>query len=216
MGDITFSSSKLGTKEYWDSTYKKELTNYQETKDIGEVWFGHNCVSRIVTWLKSNTLVDFTGSILDIGCGNGFLLLELASQGYKDLKGIDYSEDAINLAKSIAKDEKHDIKYEVVDVLTPHLSPSNHYDVCLDKGTFDAISLSPSETEVKKEIYVQNVHSFLKVGGIFILASCNWTEDEVKEQFKKGFLLLERIPTPTFTFGGVQGNRETILVLQKT
>lgn len=43
--------SKLGTKEYWDTTYERELKTYDEIGDEGEVWFGEEAVERMVDYL---------------------------------------------------------------------------------------------------------------------------------------------------------------------
>ena len=62
------------------------------------------------------------------------------------------------------------------------------FDLCLDKGTYDAISLDPDNAEMKRKCYQQSVLSLLKSGGLLLLASCNWTEDELKVQFNSGML----------------------------
>ncbi|CAH1444939.1 unnamed protein product [Lactuca virosa] len=66
---------------------------------------------------------DLAGwSVLDVGTGNGLLLQDLAKQGFSDLIGIDYSEGAINLARSLAnRDEFIGIKLLVDDVLETKL-----------------------------------------------------------------------------------------------
>ena len=58
------------------------------------------------------------------------------------------------------------------------------YDVCHDKGTYDAINLCPEEPLVKREKYIINVHKLTKDDGLFILTSVNWTEEELKSQFE--------------------------------
>ncbi len=64
------------------------------------------------------------------------------------------------------------------------------YDICLDKGTYDAVSLDPSDAKTKREMYRRNVKYLLRPGGLFILTSCNWTEKELKEFFCEGLLVL--------------------------
>ena len=48
-----------------------------------------------------------------MGCGNGYTCCQLAEQGYTNLTGIDYSENAIKLAKSVSEKENLNIEYKV-------------------------------------------------------------------------------------------------------
>lgn len=149
----------------------------------------------MVEWVADN-ITDPEASMIDLGCGNGHVLLELSNEGFKNLMGIDYSESAITLAKSVA--ERRDlgwIKYEAVDFLTnpdwfvPNYKP---FDVVLDKGTYDAISLHPDQVQAKKdgvpgprEKYVESVHRMIDhTKGLFLITSCNWTKEELIENFK--------------------------------
>jgi len=66
------------------------------------------------------------------------------------------------------------------------------FDVCLDKGTYDAISLSPSNPEEQKAVYVQSSATLLKASGLLIIASCNWTEEELKKQFEPGVIMYKQ------------------------
>lgn len=77
---------------------------------------------------------------------------------------------------------------QVANILSIDSSPLNGrvFDVCLDKGTYDAISLSPSNPEKRKAVYVQSSATLLKASGLLIIASCNWTEEELKKQFEPG------------------------------
>ncbi len=51
--------------------------------------------------------------MIDLGCGNGFTCCQLAAEGYSNLTGIDYSENAIKLAQSISEKEEFNIEYKV-------------------------------------------------------------------------------------------------------
>ncbi|CAH1756777.1 10239_t:CDS:2 [Entrophospora sp. SA101] len=168
-------NSELGKKEYWDLLYKRENKNFQEFGDIGEIWFGQDSVEKMVISNSSKST-----SILDIGCGNGHLLLELAkNHQYTNLVGIDYSSDAIELAKNIAKDQDFDhiISYYVYDFIENNddneigksifyqnylsnksTNQQQKFDIILDKGTFDAITL---KDPAFYKVYSQNVFNLL-------------------------------------------------------
>jgi SAM-dependent methyltransferase len=178
----------------WDTVYDRENDNFKEIGDIGEIWFGEDSVERMVEWVAEN-VTDPQTRIIDLGCGNGHLLLELANEGYKNLHGIDYSESAIVLAKSITQQRDLEwIKYDAVDFLSnpDWFLPGEPYNVVLDKGTYDAISLHPDQVQAKKdgvpgprEKYVESAYRMIeKNGGLFLITSCNWTKEELIENFK--------------------------------
>ena len=69
------------------------------------------------------------------------------------------------------------------------------FDVCIDKGTYDAISLCPEDAASKRQKYIDNVFELLcspeDTKKFLILTSCNWTKDELIEQFQKRKLLMD-------------------------
>lgn len=224
MGDCNeqdkrdFTSSELGTKEYWDEVYKLELENYNESKDIGEIWFGESCQASVIRWIKNCEKIKKDSAIVDLGCGNGALLIELARQGFSCLTGFDYSENAITFAKTISAEENfNNIIFEVGDILNEEscLAFNHKYQVCHDKGTYDAISLMSDNFKQLQMSYIKVVKKILNEGGFFIITSCNWTKDQLLEQFSNDFHFNEVIPTSTFQFGGSTGSKYTTLVLIK-
>lgn len=60
------------------------------------------------------------------------------------------------------------------------------FDVCIDKGTFDAISLNPDGTKGAKTHYVQALKDVLKDKGFFVITSCNWTKEQLLHRFSEG------------------------------
>jgi EEF1A lysine methyltransferase 2 len=60
------------------------------------------------------------------------------------------------------------------------------YDVCIDKGTYDAISLNPDNSLVQRQKYKQSIGQLVKPFGLFIITSCNWTESELVDYFIQG------------------------------
>uniref|UniRef100_A0A0L8FUQ9 Protein-lysine N-methyltransferase OCBIM_22007327mg n=1 Tax=Octopus bimaculoides TaxID=37653 RepID=A0A0L8FUQ9_OCTBM len=187
----------------WENAYRQEFTNFEDNGETGEVWFGQTCQQNIIEWIKICKEIKHTDAIVDLGTGNGFFLITLAEQGFSCLTGLDYSENAITFAKAVAKNKNiNHITFE-------------KYQVCHDKGTFDAISLMPGEFEHFKNAYIAAVKQILVDSGIFIITSCNWTEKQLLEHFKGDFHLKEVIPSPSFQFGGLSGSKYTTLVLIK-
>jgi len=230
----SFVSSRLGTKEYWDGAYHEELQNFHDIGDEGEIWFGPESVEKMVDWIVHHYPIstDSTDSpsILEIGCGNGMLLFAAHEAGYnpKKIYGIDYSENAISLAKSIAsKKETGDatsIQFTVHDLMmgdVPRDDPtSGGWDLILDKGTFDAISLGKKDEDghAPHRLYPQHLSALMKPGGCFLITSCNFTEDELKSVFlvpEAGLVYHSRIQHPTFTFGGQSGSVVVTLAFEK-
>lgn len=56
----------------------------------------------MVRWLEKN--VDEQAKIIDLGCGNGVMSLELVEAGFQHVHGVDYSQHAIDLAQKLAKE----------------------------------------------------------------------------------------------------------------
>jgi len=86
----------------WDDMYKLEHKNFEEIGDKGEVWFGEAAMNRMIRWLEKN--VPTSASIIDLGCGNGLMSIELYQLGFTNVCGVDYSPYAVELADKLAKD----------------------------------------------------------------------------------------------------------------
>ena len=106
--------SRLAKQEYWEANFEMELKNFESLGDDGEVWFGLDVQKKTIEYLSKKypdikTRED-QPHVLDVGTGNGAFLFKLANRGFKRLKGIDYSEFSIKLAKTIqeATDEEND------------------------------------------------------------------------------------------------------------
>ena len=120
-------------------------------------------------------------SILEIGCGNGTLLFAAHEAGYdpKKMYGVDYSENAISLAKSIASNKETEdaasIQFAVHDFLMEDIprddATTGGWDLILDKGTFDAISLGKKDEDDHgpHRRYPQRLSALMKPGGRFLI-----------------------------------------------
>ena len=68
----------METLRSWDEQYATELETFQDCGDVGEIWFGRRVLDTMVRWIDGRCADhrDAT-AVLDLGCGNGVLLLEL-------------------------------------------------------------------------------------------------------------------------------------------
>ncbi|XP_067373973.1 EEF1A lysine methyltransferase 2 isoform X2 [Channa argus] len=173
-----FGPSKLGTKEYWEDAYQKELETFKDIGDVGEIWFGEESMSRVLRWMDKAKIPE-DAAILDIGTGNGAFLVELEMDFLK-------------------------CQGELKD-----------FDICIDKGTFDAISLNPENMEEGKKLYLHALKDCLKDKGFFAITSCNWTKEQLLVRFSEGFEFVQELPTPSFQFGGKIGNSVSALIFKR-
>lgn len=143
--------------------------------------FGEESVERMVDWVVENVPSSSMPCTVEIGSGNGTLLLALADAGYatSHLSGVDYSSDAVKLATSIAAKREEDVTFNTSDFLQedPPLlplmnpSPGGVWDLVLDKGTFDAIALGVKDGNGKSPAakYPVRIAEILKPGGCFLI-----------------------------------------------
>lgn len=230
------NTSELGTREYWESFYAQEIVSFEQNGDEGECWFGRALLKRIIAWIRRQTASEkllITDSVLDIGCGNGLFLLQLASIGYERLFGLDYSPNAIHLARHLVRQNEYDRDFSSVITLNtcdlldsaqwPNAFRSRSKVECVfDKGTYDAICLNPSDRHPLDELQHQYrlfIAHCLTDNGLFILTSCNWTRSELLLQFidqpEIRLKLYDQIEQPTIQFGGRIGSTVTCLIFQR-
>ncbi|XP_026747939.1 EEF1A lysine methyltransferase 2 [Trichoplusia ni] len=214
MEDSELDPSELGTQDYWQKAYTKEIENFVEHGDPGDVWFGEDSADRVINWI-CNCGVDKDTAVIDLGCGNGYTLSELAREGLTNLLGIDYCEEAITLAKKVSNTEFPHIKYKVFNITQDSVAELGKFGIIHDKGTYDAIGLNPDDPKKHREKYIDQVAEMLSEEGLFIITSCNWTDEELIKHFSEKMKLKRVIPTPQFKFGGKVGSVVSSVVFTK-
>lgn len=223
--------SALGTKSYWDKAYTSELTNFSSNpSDEGTIWFSDSSAEeRMLSFLEDLSdeghLDKSSARFLDLGTGNGHLLLALREEEWEgEMVGVDYSAQSVRLANEIkgGKGEGYaDLRFEEWDILSaqPGTWLGEGFDVVLDKGTFDAICLSQEMDAQGRRIcegYRERVEPLIKPGGRFLITSCNWTEEELREWFVgSGLEYVDKVKYPSFTFGGKTGSSVVTLCFQR-
>lgn len=158
----------------------------------------------MVGWAQSNVPHTSLPSVIEIGSGNGTLLFALAEAGYlpTTLTGVDYSADAVSLAKAISiKRGIIGITFMEGDFLKDDLREDNTWNLVLDKGTYDAIALGPKDEHGLSPAarYPTQLIKLMKPGAYFLITcaythleaislfdtpeACNFTEEELKLAF---------------------------------
>jgi hypothetical protein len=147
--------------------------------------------------------------------------------------GVDYSEKSVEFARRIAEDKgvgsgtaEKEVEFRWWDVMSQDpvgivLEGRNEqgWDVVLDKGTFDAISLSEEKDTNGRRIcegYKERVVPLIRDEGILLVTSCNWTEEELVTWFQGGELeYVNTIKYKSFSFGGRKGQTISSVCFRK-
>lgn len=151
---------------------EKEINNHFYD-DLEEEWYT-SCIHPIallraenaarMPWILQAIETHFgkkSCSILDIGCGAGFLANTLALYGHK-VSGIDVSEKSLKIAKE--KDTTRSVNYLKEDA----------YALSFSDNSFDVIcALDFLEHVEKPEKIIEKVSSLLREGGIFFYHTFN-------------------------------------------
>ena len=242
--------SDIGTVWFDDSDAEAKLLEFLEARTPegesgGEEEDGHDNGDRNRNRNGAAVSLDKAAdSFLDLGCGNGSLLFALRDEGWRGrLLGVDYSPKSVDLARQIAatkaaerqednEGETLGVDFEEWDVLAGPYdtvlggAQADGWDVVLDKGTFDAISLSDERDASGRRIvegYRGRALKLVRPGGLLLITSCNWTEAELKTWFEgesaEGddgrFVQVGRVKYPSFSFGGVKGQTISTLCFRK-
>jgi len=149
---------------------------------------GHN---RIRHWGLSHISIAPDANILDIGCGGGKAVQELAmSTPNGKVYGIDYSEDMVQLSKKV---NKALIKKGLVEIKHGTVSSLPFADNMFDLATaFEAYYFWPNLIGDLKEI-----KRVLKPGGTFLIVNEVYKDDKFEKRNTKWAQLLDmQLHTP--------------------
>ncbi|KAL6713297.1 Protein-lysine N-methyltransferase efm4 [Lecanora helva] len=237
--------SSLGTKTFWDTTYIHDLTLSTTTPThTGQDWFSDSAASqKILSYLSSpsfpspnNPLSKTSTTFLDLGTGNGEMLFLLREAGWRGkMVGVDYSGGSVEFCRRRigervrvqGEEEGEEIVFEEWDIIQdePRGEWEGGFDVVLDKGTFDAVSLNEEVDARGRRVvegYRERVERLVKRGGVMVVTSCNWTEEELRGWFEgeegegEGKLVMVgRVEYPVFRFGGHTGQSISTVCFRK-
>jgi len=142
-------------KKIYNDIYKKgEKDHYTKLLfEDGEIPLEERQVLHSGKW-KGKT-------VLDVGCGTGLLCYEIAKSGARRVVGIDFSNEAVRVAKN--KYQHKSLEF-IVDDLKAH---KGQYDTIVSLGTLEHMDDPLTALRQMKKL--------LKPGGTILLTTPNWT-----------------------------------------
>ena len=145
---------EYGKRKYWDDRYQSENQLY-------DWYFDWNYVSPFVKQITENR----KNNVLVLGCGNSSLSYEMAQEGFHSIYSIDISSVVIEQMKEKYKDQPNLI-WETMNCASLKYE-DNFFDLCIDKGTLDAVVCHPKDTSLVSST-LKEVYRTLKPNGAFI------------------------------------------------
>jgi 2-polyprenyl-3-methyl-5-hydroxy-6-metoxy-1,4-benzoquinol methylase len=123
---MTTEKSNASLRETYDRIYRQGEENYfskfidgEQKSEVEEVVLG---------------MIDWKGkSVLDVGCGTGSLVRKIAHSGASHVTGIDYSHEAIEIARA-TQDNPRNVQFVTVDL--KDMQQGGH-DVVVSCGTIE-------------------------------------------------------------------------------
>ncbi len=117
-------TTKQPTVSYRDRLYSNYGHDFQDAGDQfdreGATRWGRACAYHLRGWLPEGK----DARVLDLACGAGKLLFFFSERGYKDLTGVDISQDQVALARQVTPNvrqesvlshlESHPVSYDVI------------------------------------------------------------------------------------------------------
>lgn len=145
-------------QELYDAGWQSELKRGKEQRGNLET---------NLAFVAQTGLLKRSDRILEIGCGIGTVVHELAAQGY-DIQGTDISQVAIEYGRR----KYGDIRLEV--------QPAE--ELAFEDGTFDVVlSFDLFEHIARVDLHVGEVHRLLQPGGYYLFQTPNKYSDAIFE-----------------------------------
>ncbi|HZK76399.1 MAG TPA: class I SAM-dependent methyltransferase [Candidatus Kapabacteria bacterium] len=138
-----------------------------------------------------------SSAILELGCGHGRMLNYLHQKGFTNVKGIDISQEQVDLALRDSLDAECADVFEYLDTSTPSFSRRGGSPTIPGGGYDCVIAIDFVEHFTKEELLrmFESLHAAMKSGAILLLQTPNG-EGLFSRQVMYGDLTHETILTP--------------------
>lgn len=159
-------TEKIFYERFWKNlkgTFSFDKTHFSSEVPDKEIF-------DFVKIIKKN---NFSGKILDIGCGNSRNGVVLAKHGY-EVEGVDISEEAIRLSQMNIKLNKINIKVGVGNFLKEKYK-KGEFGVCVDSGLFHHLR------RYQWKEYMESLNNALAEEGFFYLKAFSSESGELRK-----------------------------------
>ena len=134
--------------EFWERAWNGVKTPYTQMPDLPYL-------AAIPTSLQGYGVK----SVLDLGCGSGWLSIYLARQGFI-VTGVDVARHALELGAQWAEQEGHEIRFDVSDIVDLPYPPSS-FDAVVGNSIFEHLTAELAASTIAR------LMSILVPGGVF-------------------------------------------------
>ena len=149
-------------EELWTNEHtSRKMLEYHLNESIDVASRNRPFINRSVDWIVTHFGVNKETVIADFGCGPGLYTFALAQRGAK-VTGIDFSENSIEYARSVARKMQLDIEYVVANYL--EYKTDETFDLVI-MIMCDFCALSPEQ----RATMLSKFRSLLKPGGAVLL-----------------------------------------------
>ena len=140
-------------KKFYDKVYRKgEEKHFTNLITMGKTSEEYSSILKEIKWRNKK--------VIDVGCGTGYFAYQVAKKGGNVL-GIDYSEEAIRIAKE--RYQHPNLVYKKIDVSKKIIEK---FDVVVSIGTLEHMD--------NPFLMLKKLKKSLKQGGKIIITSPNW------------------------------------------
>lgn len=152
------STKEFGEDQYWESRYKEKDEEYEWYQP----WYANR--NYVLPLLNRSQAKE----ILNLGCGNSPMPIEMLKEGFNRIVNIDISPSVIQQMKERYKQE---LKAEWISMDCTKLEFSdNSFDAVIEKGTIDALVCKNDKGNSINQLLKESFR-VLRNGGIFISIS---------------------------------------------
>jgi len=159
-------------KNYWEERAGQNQSSVTGTTN--DVYLRELEIRTFCDTLK-NLGINENGNILDVGCGDGYTTLNIASNFPVNIfTGIDYSENMIaNAKKNLQKSSCSNVNFKVADAtkISEYFEPSSFDFILSDRCLINL------ETNINQYEAIKQISSLVKPGGYYIAIE-NFTEGQ--------------------------------------